>query len=340
MNYVLIDLSSEKDKLLALAARIDAHVTQNHNEELISITNKWGSGIIRYTNFSNGLSVISFNILFSKEVSLNLCNNLSAPSHFIYASEGNLSYQSSSINYKINRYQNIVIGATEKAVGYFTFPAQSKLKATFINVDVTEFYHKRKQLNHLVDYNFEKIFKISPRPYVHKGSYSLKIADELVKYWKIERESEHIQYLKVEGQILLILSLQLLAYKNQKNSSKNYEYLEEKDVEKIRDLTKFIEYNIGENITITALVKQSGIHAKKLQAGFQLLYNKSINEFIRELKLKIAINSLENTNESISEIVYKIGFKSRSYFSKIFLEQYGILPMEFKKKKNTKNNTN
>ena len=340
MNYVLIDLSSEKDKLLALAAHIDAYVTRSHNEELISVNNKWANGVIRYTNFSNGLSVISFNILLNNEVSLNLCNSLNAPSHFIYASEGNLIYQSNTTNYKINRYQNIVIGATEKATGYFTLPAQSKLKVTFINVDVAEFYHKRKQLNYLVDYNFKNIFKINPKPYVHKGSYSLKIADELAKYWEIESESEHIQYLKIEGHILLILSLQLLAYKNQKNSSKNHEYLEEKDVEKIRDLTKYIEYNIGENITISKLVQHSGIHAKKLQAGFQILYNKSINEFIRELKLKIAINSLENTNESISEIVYKIGFKSRSYFSKIFLEQYGILPMEFKKKMNTKNNAN
>ena len=41
---------------------------------------------------------------------------------------------------------------------------------------------------------------------------------------------------------------------------------------------------------------------------------------------------LKNTDLNISQIVYSIGFSSRSYFSKIFKEKYGITPNKFKKK--------
>nr|WP_313790335.1 AraC family transcriptional regulator [Allomuricauda sp.] len=39
------------------------------------------------------------------------------------------------------------------------------------------------------------------------------------------------------------------------------------------------------------------------------------------------------TEMNISEVVYSIGFTSRSYFSKIFKERYGLSPSEFKNSK-------
>jgi AraC-like DNA-binding protein len=40
---------------------------------------------------------------------------------------------------------------------------------------------------------------------------------------------------------------------------------------------------------------------------------------------------LKNTDLNISQIVYSIGFSSRSYFSKIFKEKYDISPNKLKK---------
>ena len=55
---------------------------------------------------------------------------------------------------------------------------------------------------------------------------------------------------------------------------------------------------------------------------------------IAELEAKI--NALQNasngTDLNISEVVYSIGFTSRSYFCKIFRQKYGCSPREYKKR--------
>ena len=53
-------------------------------------------------------------------------------------------------------------------------------------------------------------------------------------------------------------------------------------------------------------------------------------EYIRYTRLEAARDLIRTTDLNISQIVYTIGFSSRSYFSKIFKNKYGITPSEFK----------
>lgn len=336
MNYVLVDLTSKQDKLSAFAKQIQADVIANQNGEFIAVNNNKAQGTVRFNNLNNGLSVISLKIILNEDLNLKIKSSEGTPSHLLYTTKGHFSYFTQHKLNRINRYQNVIIGATDNHNNHFVLPKNTELQLSIINVEVTEFLSSRMQLRSYIEFNFHKIFAVNKTPYCHFGGYSLKIADELNKYWSTENSIDETQNLKIEGHILLMLSRQLLEYKNFNNKSKSHEFIEAQDIDKIKRLTQFIEEHIGDNITITTLVKESGIHPKKLQTGFKMLYSKSINEFVRELKLKIAVHSLENSNESISEIVYKIGFKSRSYFSKIFLEKYGILPIEFKRKMNKK----
>ncbi|WP_245585041.1 helix-turn-helix domain-containing protein [Psychroserpens burtonensis] len=40
---------------------------------------------------------------------------------------------------------------------------------------------------------------------------------------------------------------------------------------------------------------------------------------------------MRSADLNVSQVVYSIGFTSRSYFSKIFKEKYGITPNEYRK---------
>ena len=117
------------------------------------------------------------------------------------------------------------------------------------------------------------------------------------------------------------------------------EDISKEDILKIHKLTTYIIENISENISITTLSEESGLSPKKLQLGFKILYSKTVNEYVRSLKLEISKNYLKNSDLSVSEIVYAIGIKSRSYFSKIFFEAYDILPTEYRKHIKNKNSS-
>ena len=57
---------------------------------------------------------------------------------------------------------------------------------------------------------------------------------------------------------------------------------------------------------------------------------KSVNQYIRELRLKEAAKLLKKTDLTITEISYKVGFGSHTYFNAAFRKLYGITPGEYK----------
>jgi len=59
------------------------------------------------------------------------------------------------------------------------------------------------------------------------------------------------------------------------------------------------------------------------------LTNQSINDFIRILRLKMAIKLMDEKKLTISEIAFDVGFASHAYFSKCFREQFGKSPSEY-----------
>lgn len=54
-------------------------------------------------------------------------------------------------------------------------------------------------------------------------------------------------------------------------------------------------------------------------------------DFIRLIRLKKAAQLIQEGEFRIGEIVYMVGFSSPSYFSKMFLKQFGMTPKEFEK---------
>lgn len=57
---------------------------------------------------------------------------------------------------------------------------------------------------------------------------------------------------------------------------------------------------------------------------------KSVNQFIREIRLGKATKLLKETDLTSSEIAYQVGFNSASYFNRSFRKKFGITPGEYK----------
>ena len=70
---------------------------------------------------------------------------------------------------------------------------------------------------------------------------------------------------------------------------------------------------------------------KKIQEGFKSYYSCSVNDFVQRKRLEIAKKLLSQSDLNISEIAYKVGLNSKSYFSKLFKDRYGLSPTDYKK---------
>ena len=92
----------------------------------------------------------------------------------------------------------------------------------------------------------------------------------------------------------------------------------------------YINTNIqNEDISVEGLAACLTMNRSNVYRKIKALTGQSATEFIRTVRLKMAIKYLESGEFNVSEISYKVGFASPAYFTKCFKEQFGKLPSDF-----------
>lgn len=87
------------------------------------------------------------------------------------------------------------------------------------------------------------------------------------------------------------------------------------------------ELNV-KNLADKLYMSRSGLHRKVKQ-----ITSLSPIEFIKLIRLKKAAELIQGGEYQISEVCFMVGINSPSYFSKMFLQQFGVTPKEFAKEK-------
>ena len=98
-------------------------------------------------------------------------------------------------------------------------------------------------------------------------------------------------------------------------------------------LTNLMEYTERiwnkSGINVGTFRKELGYSKSQLYRKLIKLTGKSPNNFLKEFRLHKALSLLYNQKGNISEIAYETGFNSPAYFSKCFMDKYGILPSKY-----------
>lgn len=105
------------------------------------------------------------------------------------------------------------------------------------------------------------------------------------------------------------------------------------DEQLIDKAVKYVEENISRSdLTVEELAREMGMSRVHLYKKISTLTGKTPIEFIRLLRLKRATQYLAESQLTIAEIAYRLGFNNPKYFSKYFKEEFGILPSEYQEK--------
>ncbi len=104
---------------------------------------------------------------------------------------------------------------------------------------------------------------------------------------------------------------------------------------------KFIEkilVIISENISapelnVDYLSSKVFLSRSQLYRKIKALTGGSVNEFIRNIRLQKAKEFIDEGDQNINEIIYKVGFTSPSYFTKCYKAKYGHVPTQPRKTK-------
>ncbi|MCH7403366.1 two-component regulator propeller domain-containing protein [Belliella kenyensis] len=109
--------------------------------------------------------------------------------------------------------------------------------------------------------------------------------------------------------------------------------IEDSDGKLIQSIIDIILQNIEqEKINADFIAERVNMSRSLVYLKVEALTGQSVNEFVRNIRLKKSMQLLKESSKNITEIAYAVGFSSQSYFSRSFVKQFGISPKEYKNK--------
>ncbi|WP_343584266.1 AraC family transcriptional regulator [Flavobacterium sp.] len=331
MKIVTINTEKTQNIFDELQTSFGGKVTFDLDEYALKVENDFAEGYIIGASFNDNISYVQFDMTFSGDVRLDFLNVKSSPIYFAYCSKGNLSH-SFGLNgeeRKLKTFQTAIVTSKENQDNVLFFEKGKKTKLTLIIVGTEiDDANQAHSLSQQVKDTFFENNQVTDFFYI--GSYNLQIAEKIEQLNSITQKGIVRNLLK-EGIMRIILAMEI-----QQHSDDLYAFANEsngltlREMEEIKELSEFIKTSPEEAFSIKSLSKKSGLSPNKLQEGFKMIHNRTVNDYITHMRVLKAEILIRTSDLNISEIVYCIGFTSRSYFSKIFKQKFNCSPKEYK----------
>lgn len=97
----------------------------------------------------------------------------------------------------------------------------------------------------------------------------------------------------------------------------------------VSDIIKYIVDNSA-TVSLEALAKRFNYTSKHLSKLIKQHTGSSFQEFLTDTRLRQAGFLLRESNQTITNIIDKIGYSNHTWFNKIFYEKYGMSPSDYR----------
>lgn len=114
-----------------------------------------------------------------------------------------------------------------------------------------------------------------------------------------------------------------IAQNNMSQISKKAKFIEQAEVFVLEHISNE-QFGVSELATLMHMSRSNLL--RKIKKETEL----SASQFIRQVRLEKGKELLDETELTVSEISYQVGFSNNSYFIKCFREQYGLSPGEYR----------
>lgn len=335
MKVIHLKTTNLSNMFLDLQNHFGGDISHNSDEEILTVNNDMGDGLIRGITFKGSITYIEFDIVFKKDILLVNSTPNSSPIYFAYCSKGHLvhSFGVEGEKTKLEKFQTGIVTTNSDNNNVFHFKKDIHYKISTIVVSTDNKSRSYHKLNATLTETFFP--KIENGNFLYIGSYNLRIADKIQQLSAITQKGI-VRSLLIEGIVHMILAMEIQQHSDDLESlESNRGSLTKREMEDVREISEFIKNYPEIQYTLKYLSNKSGLSPAKLQEGFKLMHERTVTDFIRNVRVEAAENLIKTTDLNISEVVYTVGLTSRSYFSKIFKEKYNCSPKQYQDHQNT-----
>lgn len=101
----------------------------------------------------------------------------------------------------------------------------------------------------------------------------------------------------------------------------------------IQKVLIYIEKKDRGRLTVEDIAHHVYVSPAYLQCLFKESYGIGLAEYVRKKRLKLSCEMLQNTEKSVSDIAYEVGFAHESSFIRAFKKEFGITPGKARQKR-------
>ncbi|MBX2946846.1 MAG: helix-turn-helix transcriptional regulator [Cyclobacteriaceae bacterium] len=107
-------------------------------------------------------------------------------------------------------------------------------------------------------------------------------------------------------------------------------HFNDKDGEVCSSIRHYLIQHFLEDHTLEKLSRYFGINPNKLMYLFRKAFNKSVFEYLAELRMEFAKRLLQKGNMRVVDVARAIGYKNPNHFSTAFKRRFGVSPTAIK----------
>ncbi len=100
--------------------------------------------------------------------------------------------------------------------------------------------------------------------------------------------------------------------------------------DRISALVHYLHQHTGEDITVEQMASLCGLSVRRFRDVFTRVMQCTPRQYVTRMKMERADFLLCNTAFSISEIAQSLGYPDPFYFSRVFSQQYGLPPQQYR----------
>ncbi|RMB57674.1 AraC family transcriptional regulator [Dokdonia sinensis] len=329
MKEYTLKVKNVDDLVPEIADAFGTNYENKFGEFSLEVPEHLGTGNISGINFPNGIGLHIIDCEFVEDTKFTFKNNELNSLRFMYCMKGEMRHRfsSSDDDVIVRRAEHLIVAAKYNEDQAFTFKSKKPVVMCYLEINKTKFQEQLSYDLSMIDEVYYPLFAdVNALTQIQqKGYYSLQISDIIDDILTFD-DVGLVRTNFLGAKALEAVSLMLRLYKEDSNNDQKKLTLRLADLDNVNAAVKYIENNIDSLTTIPEIAKAVGIEPYRLQEGFKKNYQLTVNDYIKEYRLKRSLSMLTSENMNVSEVVYALGLSSRSYFSKIFKEKYGVAP--------------
>ncbi len=152
------------------------------------------------------------------------------------------------------------------------------------------------------------------------NSEVFEIINQIIKEFREEKDGffECIRCLIVQMFIIIMRKI------GKKEGAKN-----ESSV--IKEITEYVKSNYNERLCLGEIAKKYSYSLSHISKKFSNEMGVGFTQYLQKIRIEKSCRLLETGQYSISEIASMVGYTNIKFFNKVFKENLGVTPREFKK---------